>query len=116
MAKNQKTDKSNAMRILDREDIRYDILTYEHKDHVAVDGVTVAEMTGVDPECVFKTLVTKSNAGEALVFVIPVAEELDLKEAAASAGVKSVSMVHVKDLLALTGGSAADITTEEDAP
>ncbi len=103
MAKNPKIDKTNAMRILDRESISYEVLTYEHKEHVAVDGETVAGMLGLDPAAVFKTLVTKSNTGEPLVFVIPVAEELDLKEAAASAGVKSVSMIHVKELHGLTG-------------
>lgn len=90
------------MRILDREKIPYEARSYPHgKD--AVDGVTVAKLTGQDPDLVFKTLVTVSNKKEYFVFVIPVALELDLKKGAKAVGAKSLEMIHVKDINKVTG-------------
>lgn len=97
-----KEQKTNVMRILDQKKIPYEARYYEHGDE-AVDGVTVAQSLGQDPASVFKTLVTKGASGAYHVFVIPVAEELDLKKAAKAAGEKSVAMLHVKELLPLTG-------------
>ena len=92
MAKEAKT---NAMRLLERSKIAYTAHEYPHAPGEAVDGVTVARLTGRDPACVFKTLVTQGADRNYYVFVIPVAAELDLKKAAKAAGVKSVSMLHV---------------------
>ena len=90
------------MRILEKEKVPYEARFYPHgKD--AVDGVTVAELTGQNLDQVFKTLVTVSNKKEYFVFVIPVAKELDLKKAAKSVGAKSVEMIHVKDINKITG-------------
>ena len=89
-----KETKTNVMRILEKEKIDYEAKFYPHGKE-AVDGVTVAELTGQNPEQVFKTLVTVSNKKEYFVFVIPVAEELDLKKAAKAVGAKSVEMIHV---------------------
>lgn len=94
--------KTNVMRILEKEQIPYTAHTYPHgKD--AVDGVTVAELTGQDPAQVFKTLVTKGASGGYFVFVVPVAKELDLKKCARSVGEKSVEMIPVKDITKVTG-------------
>lgn len=93
--------KTNAMRILEREKIPYNHYEYPHgKD--AVDGVTAARLMGQDAEKVFKTLVTHGSGGY-FVFVVPVAEELDLKKAAKAVGEKSVEMIHVKDINKVTG-------------
>jgi Cys-tRNA(Pro)/Cys-tRNA(Cys) deacylase len=97
-----KEQKTNVMRILDQKKIPYEAKYYAHGDE-AVDGVTVARSLGQDPASVFKTLVTRGASGAYHVFVIPVAEELDLKKAAKAAGEKSVAMLHVKELLPLTG-------------
>ena len=94
--------KTNVMRILGQKKIRYSAHEYPHGEE-AVDGVTVARMTGRDPACVFKTLVTRGASKEIYVFVIPVADELDLKKAAKAVGEKSVAMVHVSEINALTG-------------
>lgn len=94
--------KTNVMRILGQKKIRYSAHEYPHGEG-AVDGVTVARMTGRDPACVFKTLVTRGASKEIYVFVIPVADELDLKKAAKAVGEKSVAMVHVSEINALTG-------------
>ena len=98
----KKEDKTNVMRVLEQHKIAYKPHEYPHgKD--AVDGVSVAELLGQNPDQVFKTLVARGKSGGFHVFVIPVAKELDLKKAAKAAGEKSVEMVHVKELLGLTG-------------
>ncbi len=94
--------KTNVMRLLDQKKIPYRSHAYPHGD-AAVDGVTVAGLIGKAPECVFKTLVARGASKSVLVFVIPVCAELDLKRAAKAAGEKSVEMVHVSEINALTG-------------
>ena len=94
--------KTNVMRILGQKKIKYTAHEYPHGED-AVDGVTVARMTGRDPAGVFKTLVTRCASKGIYVFVIPVAEELDLKKAAKAVGEKSIAMVHVSEINALTG-------------
>ena len=96
------SDKTNVMRVLEQHKIAYKPHEYPHgKD--AVDGVSVAELLGQNPDQVFKTLVARGKSGGFHVFVIPVAKELDLKKAAKAAGEKSVEMVKSKELLGLTG-------------
>lgn len=98
-----KEAKTNAMRMLERAKVPYTAHEYPHEEGVAVDGVHVAQSLGEDEAAVFKTLVTQGAGGGYFVFVIPVAAELDLKAAARSVGEKSVSMLHVADLLKVTG-------------
>lgn len=100
MAK-QKEIKTNAMRILESMKIPFTHYTYECDEFV--DGIQVADMLGLPHEKVYKTLVTVGNSKNYFVFVIPIAEELDLKKAAKSVGEKSVEMIHVKDINAITG-------------
>ena len=95
-------EKTNVMRLLDQKKVPYTPHTYPHGDD-AVDGVTVAQMTGVDPAKVFKTLVARGASKTPYVFVIPVACELDLKKAAKAVGEKSIAMLHVSELTPLTG-------------
>ena len=97
-----KEQKTNAMRILEQKKIKYIPHEYPHGDD-PVDGVTVAKLTGRDPACVFKTLVTVGASRTNYVFVIPVAKELDLKKAARSVGEKSIAMIHVSEITPLTG-------------
>ncbi|WP_310828985.1 Cys-tRNA(Pro) deacylase [Paenibacillus pedocola] len=93
--------KTNALRMLDAKGISYEVHLYDNEDG-AVHGTAVAEKIGKAPETVFKTLV--SHSGQNLyVFVIPVAEELDLKKAAKAAGEKKIEMLPMKDLLKWTG-------------
>ena len=94
--------KTNVMRLLDQKKIPYRAHAYPHGD-TAVDGVTVAGLIGKEPESVFKTLVARGANKGVYVFVIPVCAELDLKKAAKAAGEKSVEMVHVSEINALTG-------------
>lgn len=92
--------KTNAMRMLDRAKIDYQVFEY---DESLTSGDLVADALGEPREVVFKTLVTVASNGEHFVFVIPVHETLDLKKAAKAAGVKSVEMLKQKDLFGLTG-------------
>ena len=94
--------KTNAMRRLDAAKIPYQILEYE-VDENDLSGMHIAEQLSFPPERMFKTLVAKGDKTGPLVFCIPVAAEIDLKRAASITGNKRIEMIHVKDLLALTG-------------
>lgn len=96
-----KVDKTNAMRMLDRADIPYQVHLYECADG-KIDGVSVAQKLGQDVGCVYKTLVTKGT-GNYYVFVVPVAQELDLKKAAKAVGEKAIEMIHVAEINKVTG-------------
>ena len=97
----KKEVKTNAMRILDRMKIPYTHQAYECDEFV--DGIQTADNLGLPHEKVYKTLVTQGNDKQYYVFVLPIEAELDLKKAAKAAGVKSVSMLHVKDITQVTG-------------
>lgn len=96
-----KLDKTNAMRKLDAMKLSYREHTYTDTD--AISGVEVAAVLGQEPAKVFKTLVTQGKSKNYYVFMVPVAEELDLKKAAKAVGEKSIEMIKSKDLLPLTG-------------
>ena len=100
MAKD-KTEKTNVMRLLEQKKLPY--TPHDYLASGAVSGVEVAAALGEPPERVFKTLVTTGASGGHYVFVIPVAEELDLKKAAKAVGEKSIAMLPQKELLPLTG-------------
>jgi len=94
--------KTNAMRILENNKIKYTTHSYENKDN-RIDGVAVAQKIDKDVDSVFKTLVTQGHSKEFYVFVIPVAEELDMKKASKIASEKSIEMIPVKDINKITG-------------
>lgn len=94
--------KTNAMRLLEQAGIKFETKEYE-VDESDLSGETVASKVGMDPDSVFKTLVTKGDKNGIAVFCIPVTGELDLKKAAKATGNKKIEMVAVKDLLGLTG-------------
>ena len=93
---------TNAMRLLKAAGIPFETQEYT-VDETDLSGVHIAQELGVDPDRVFKTLVARGTRGEIAVFCIPCAMELDLKKCAAVAGDKSYELVHVKELLGLTG-------------
>lgn len=95
-------DKTNAMRMLDAKKLAYSVHRYGD-GKTALQGTEVAALLGIDPAKVFKTLVTVGASRAHYVFMVPVAEELDLKKAAAAVGEKSVAMIMQKELLPLTG-------------
>ncbi|MEC0092063.1 Cys-tRNA(Pro) deacylase [Paenibacillus macquariensis] len=93
--------KTNAMRMLDKNRITYEIHEYDNEDG-QIHGTAVADKINKPAETVFKTLVTHSKQN-VFVFVIPVAEELDLKKAAKAAGEKKIEMLPMKELQKWTG-------------
>ena len=94
--------KTNAMRILDAERIKYNVLEYEY-DETDLSGLHIAQNLGLDPDTVFKTLVARGDKTPFCVFCIPCAYELDLKKCARVTGNKRIELVAVKELLNLTG-------------
>ena len=94
--------KTNAMRLLDSAKIKYETLEYE-VDENDLSGMHISASIGLPPEIVFKTLVAKGDKNGYAVFCIPTHRELDLKAAAEITGDKKIEMIHVKDLLSLTG-------------
>jgi Cys-tRNA(Pro)/Cys-tRNA(Cys) deacylase len=93
--------KTNAMRILESNNILYKELVLDIEE--ALDGVTCANMLGLDIDSTFKTLVTVGKSGNYYVFVVPVAQKLSLKKAALSVNEKNVEMIPMKDLLKVAG-------------
>ena len=93
--------KTNALRELDAAGVLYEARFFACPE--ALSGVEVASLLDLDPDRVFKTLVTQAKSGEHYVFMIPVACELDLKKAAAAVGEKAVAMLPARELLPLTG-------------
>ena len=98
MAKEAKT---NAMRMLDRQTVKYEALVYECDEFI--DGIHCADITGAPYEQSFKTLVMEGKSGSYYVFVVPIEKEVDRKAAAKSVGEKAVDMIHVKDITKITG-------------
>lgn len=96
-----KTEKTNAMRILDQKKVPYSFHDYTQSGAIA--GEDVARTLGEKPEDVFKTLVTVGKSKQNYVFLVPVCRELNLKKAAIAVGEKNIEMIKSKDLLGLTG-------------
>ena len=93
--------KTNAVRILDRNKVEYELNKYECDDFK--DGVSIADMIEQSYDMSFKTLVTVGKSGKYYVFAIPVDKEINMKKAAKEVGEKNIEMVHVKDINAVTG-------------
>ncbi len=97
----KKEEKTNVCRVLDAKKIAYELHTYE--PDATLTGEQIAGILGEDAAKVFKPLVPRGKSGGYYVFVVPVAEELDVKKAAKAAGEKSIEMIKQKELLPLTG-------------
>ena len=97
----KKEEKTNVMRVLEQKKIPYE--SHSYTPDATLTGEEIAGILGEDPNHVFKTLVTRGKTGQYYVFVVPVAEDLDLKKAAKASGEKSIEMIKQKELLPLTG-------------
>lgn len=97
----KKEVKTNAMRILERSSIAYDMTTYECEEFI--DGIHAADILGIPHEMVYKTLMTVGKSRNYYVMVIPIEAEIDFKKAAKVVGEKSLEMLPLKDLTAVTG-------------
>lgn len=94
--------KTNAVRLLEVNHIKHSIIEFDYNEY-EIDAVTVAKKIGVEPESVFKTLVSINEKNDFFVFVIPANFELNLKKAAKVTGSKNVDLIKLKDLLPITG-------------
>ena len=106
------------MRLIEQARIPYRTAQYEY-DESDLSGMHAAEAIGLPPEQVFKTLVARGAKNGILVFCIPVSCTLDLKKAAKASGDKSIEMIHMKDLLPLTGyirGGCSPIGMKKNYP
>ena len=102
MAKN-KAVVTNAMRMLKASKIEFKTIEYTVDEVGDAFGEKIAELTGISPDISFKTLVAKGDKTGIIVVCIPVKCEVDLKKLAKVSGNKKAEMIHVKDLLSLTG-------------
>lgn len=93
--------KTNAMRMLDKHKIPYEIIQYECEEFI--DGLHTAKKTNAPVEQSFKTLVMQGKTGQYYVFVVPIATEVNLKNAAKVVGEKAVEMIPVKEINRITG-------------
>ncbi|MGQ9888960.1 MAG: YbaK/EbsC family protein, partial [Aggregatilineales bacterium] len=94
--------KLNTMRLLEQHNIPHEAITYGDADtfHSAEE---VAEILGVPPHIVYKTLVVEPAGGKPALALVASDRSLDLKKLAAAMGVKKVSMAAHKDAERLTG-------------
>lgn len=97
----KKETKTNAMRILEKTGVSYQVKTYECSEFL--DGIHVADLLNLSYEEIYKTLVTVGKTKEYYVFVIPVSADIDLKKAAKTVGEKALEMLPLKDLTIVTG-------------
>jgi len=94
-------EKTNVARILDRNKIAYELVNYDCEQFI--DGVHSAELSGRPVELTYKTLVLRGRSGGHHVCVIPAAAEVDLKAAARACAEKSVELLPLRELTAVTG-------------
>lgn len=101
----KKKNITNAMRMLTSAGIEFEAIEYNGDGLLEGGdfGMKISELTGIPPEMSFKTLVGRGDKNGVNVFCIPVNAECDLKKVAAASGNKRVELIHVKELLALTG-------------
>ena len=97
----KKDEKTNVMRVLEQKRVLFE--SHSYTPDATMTGEEIAALLGENPDCVFKTLVTRGKTGQYYVFVVPVAAELELKKAAKAAGERSSEMIKQKELLPLTG-------------
>ena len=111
---------TNAMRMINAAKINYEPVEYEAPDEIGDNfGMTISQKTGINPMQSFKTLVLKGEKTGIAVACIPCSNELDLKKLAKAAGDKKMEMIHVKELLGLTGyirGSVSPIGMKKNYP
>lgn len=94
---------TNAMRLLSAAGIDYETIEYEADEVGDNFGVEIARLTGLETDVAFKTLVASGDKTKTVAVCVPVDKEVDLKKLAKVSGNKKIEMIHVKDLLSLTG-------------
>lgn len=111
--------KTNAARLLDRLDIHYSLRTYPIQDGEHLEATTVAQLVGMEPAHVFKTLAARGDKHGVLLACIPADQELDLKKLAEASDNKRVELIHLKEVLSATGyvrGGVSPLGVKKDYP
>lgn len=111
-------NKTNAARILDRHNIKYNMVEYQ-VDEEDLSAVHVASQLGQDVGQVFKTLVLRGDKTGVFICIIPGGDEVDLKKAAKASGNKNCAMIPMKEILGLTGyirGGCSPLGMKKDYP
>ena len=111
--------KTNAARLLDRLSIAYAIRTYPIQDGEHLEAAAVAQLVGMEPAHVFKTLAARGDRHGVLLACIPADQELDLKKLAEASDNKRVELIHLKEVLAVTGyvrGGVSPLGTKKAYP
>ena len=111
--------KTNAARLLDRLSIAYAIRTYPIQDGEHLEAAAVAQLVGMEPAHVFKTLAARGDRHGVLLACIPADQELDLKKLAEASDNKRVELIHLKEVLAVTGyvrGGVSPLGTKQAYP
>lgn len=111
--------KTNAARLLDRLSIAYAIRTYSIQDGEHLEASVVAQLVGMEPSHVFKTLTARGDRHGVLLACIPADQELDLKKLAEASDNKRVELIHLKEVLAVTGyvrGGVSPLGTKKAYP
>lgn len=103
MSKKEKKLKTNVARIIEKHGADCNILVYGSPEDDPIDGVTAAKLIGIDESRCFKTLVTENLTHQNFVFVIPVAESLDMKKAAKHFHEKRIEMLPSGEIEKVTG-------------
>ncbi|MCE2615351.1 MAG: Cys-tRNA(Pro) deacylase [Phocaeicola sp.] len=97
-----KVTKTNAARLLDRQKISYELVPYS-VDETDLSAQHVADSLGENIDQVYKTLVLEGDKTGHFICVIPGEHEINLKLAAKVSGNKKCDLIHLKELLPLTG-------------
>lgn len=106
---NQFMNKTNAIRILEKTDISYEIREYDIDDSVLA-AERVAEVLGFKPEQIFKTLILRGDRSGPMIALAPAGTEIDLRALALASGDKSVEMVPLREVRTLTGYERGAVT------
>jgi Cys-tRNA(Pro)/Cys-tRNA(Cys) deacylase len=111
-------NKTNAVRIIEARKIPFETFEYDvNEDDLS--GISVARKINADEDSVFKTLVTRNEKNQIIVFCVPVNQELNLKKAASVSGSKKIEMIKTAELLAITGyvrGGCSPIGMKKEYP
>ena len=101
--------KTNALRSLEQAEIPYEVRTYD----LSMEDFTaerVAQLIGMEPDQVFKTLVAVGDRNGPCFAVIPANTELDLKALAAAHGERKIRLASLKEVQPLTGYERGSVT------
>ena len=94
--------KTNAMRILEKNNIDFELLHYE-VDENNLDAIHVAKTANINIDLVYKTIVFINEKKEKFVFCLPAEFNVSMKKAKSITNSKILELIRVNDLKKITG-------------